>query len=238
VLCVDISRENYPFDFMIMSYINGENVNLFSSKNAKSFYKEKGKLFKKIHSFTSKKAGVIDFVNLLKSGDLHGTNSSWNDFFYINLKNHIQQAMQIGAIDKKQEKYIQKLFIGTKCFFKDGTYSLLHNDPSIRNLKAIDTHVVGIFDWEDAIFGDPLWEIAFIHTFLFREEDKEKFEAFCEGYGVEINELTQNIGYWKYYLRIALLKTINRYSVGYYNAMGFEIDKNRIQYALEYIRKV
>ena len=117
--------------------------------------------------------------------------------------------------------------------------SFLHNDLGGRNIIAMKNKLTGIIDWEDAIMGDPQWELAFIDTFMVgKSSDKGFFEAFCEGYGIDIKSLHMQPKYWMYYLRVAMIKAISRSLTGYYNAEGREIDRWRIKNGMENFRRL
>ncbi len=238
VYAVDISRSIYPFDFMIMAYEKGDNLDFYNGQEIKNIYKNLGKIFKKIHTITADKAGTLNFTELVQRNTLIGSFNSWNEFFTTQLLSHIQQTREIGIIDKKDADLIQIVFKNSKQVLATQNLSLLHNDPGTRNIKTFGGVISAIFDWEDSIFGDQLWEIAFIDTFLFREEDSQKFLYFCKGYGIEVSTLYALPKYWMYYLRVSLLKTISRSKVGYYNTIGREIDKKRVEKSLAMLQKV
>lgn len=230
----DISRKYAAFDFMLMDYVSGKSM---AHKSSGVSYKRLGKVFKAVHSIKGKKAGLIDMRELINNKKLQGLSDSWKDFFYINFSLHLKKAVGLGVLNKSDIPWIKSMcrhFLPDK---KNWSLSLLHNDPSSRNIFTNGTQITGILDWEDAIIGDPLWEIAFIHTFLFRKNDKLKFENFCIGYGILPKIIFSNPLYWIYYLRIAILKTISKNREGYYNNNGFLIDKKRVGISLTHLKK-
>lgn len=233
---IDLSRDKYPFDFMIMSYLEGKNLESYKEENENKMYFLLGKIFKKIHALEVSNFGQIDYELFLKKNILSGKSKKWTDFFYRNLDKHLDLAKKIGVISKEEKLLIESLFYKNNKLFLITKPSLIHNDPSSRNIFTDGKTIIGIIDWEDAIIGDPLWELAFIETFLYRDEDLIKFKNFCQGYGVKLKDLKSSSKYNLYYLRVVIIKTISRYMSGYENDLGFQIDKMRVDKAIQNLR--
>lgn len=234
----DISKKRIPYDFLLMEFVKGVSLADYKEgKNIKEIYRGMGKLFKKIHTIKVEGAGILDNRFLIKNKKIKGMYENWNQFFLVNLNQHIAKSLTIGVVEKEDIFFIKDVFKKFSSKLSNKNLSLLHNDPGTRNIFTDGKSITGILDWEDAIVGDPLWEIAFIHTFLFRKEDEEKFNNFCKGYGISSKNLFTNPVYWLYYLRISLLKIISRGREGYYNEMGFQIDKQRVAKALIKLRE-
>ena len=234
----DISRIHVPYDFLIMDFVNGENMETYAGHDISTLYNKLGTIFKIIHAFPVKKAGVLNYKSLLENGSLRGTSDTWQEFFKINLLQHIRECLALGFLSKDDAKDIKAIFTALLPKLTDTSLSLLHNDTSARNIFTNGKQITGILDWEDSIIGDPLWEIAFIDTFLFSKNDRVKFEAFCMGYGIALEKVLLQPIYWMYNLRNSMLKTISRNREGYYNAKGPHIDKMRISKALKNLKKL
>jgi len=234
----DISRITAPYDFLVMEYIQGDNMESYSDTNTRELYKKFGTLLKKIHTFPMQKAGTIDYSALIGKKLLQGSFPNWSKFFTVRLAEHIQQSIALGFLSKDEGIDVGNIFNQLNPRLQNISLSLLHNDLSPRNIFTNGKEIVGILDWEDAIIGDPLWEIAFIDTFLFSEKDRIKFDAFCEGYGVSKKHISVSPLYWMYCLRNTMVKAISRNREGYYNTRGFEIDKQRISSSLMHLKKV
>lgn len=238
VFNIDITRDYIPTEFMLMEFLRDSPLEQFKNSEYKNIYTDLGRVFKQIHSISANNYGPIDIKLLLTKNELTGTFSSWKSFIFLNLNNHLKECVKIGVLSPSELVSLKSIYVKSKPIFTNSKSSLIHNDPSLRNIFVNNNRVTGIIDWEDAIFGDPLWEIAFIDTFLFRKEDKLKFKLFCNGYGININKEYKSLKYWLYYLRISLLKTISRFKFGYENDMGLKIDKLRVKRAIRNIDKI
>jgi len=220
-------------NFLIMDLAKGKTIDL--QKSVKNIYIDLGKKFKKIHKIKAKGAGLISIKKCVSENKLEGLSSSWQKYFNINFESHLRKSVKLKVLNKKDISFLRSM---TKKYIVKAinTNSLLHNDPSSRNIFFSKGKITSLLDWEDAIIGDSLFEIANVHTFLFRDEDKEKFKLFCLGYTVKQKIIFSNPLYWIYYTRIALFKTITRNRDGYYNEMGFKIDKFRVEKGLTELR--
>ncbi len=228
---VDVSKTSAPFEYEIIEVAEGESL---ENQNNKKIYTQLGKLFKKIHSLKGNNAGLIS-IESLALNKLVGLSASWRKFFFINFDVHVRKVIQFGMLSKADGAFVKKM--SEKYVTNSKKMSLLHNDPSLRNMYADSKKITALLDWEDAIIGDPLFEVANMHTFLFLPSHFYAFESFCDGYGVALSTLFTNPLYWVYYLRIALFKAVSRNREGYYNNDGFKIDKIRIDTALIELRK-
>src|SRR5258706_9082909 len=76
---IDLTRREYPFDFMIMEYIEGYNLEMYKGVNQKELYEEIGRIFKNIHSIETSKAGNLDLKILIEKDQLTGMFRSWEN---------------------------------------------------------------------------------------------------------------------------------------------------------------
>jgi aminoglycoside phosphotransferase (APT) family kinase protein len=65
----------------------------------------------------------------------------------------------------------------------EGTCALLHGDFWPGNLLWKDQHLVGILDWEDAAYGDPLSDVACTALELTYVAGTDGAERFVRAYG-------------------------------------------------------
>ncbi len=230
IYIIDPSRYSYPFDYMIMDYLDGESLDKTDQKSA---FQDLGMNFSEIHKIKGKYYGTLR-VGSLSLMELVGMYKDWNDFLHVNLTKHIDKCLMLGVFDKKTSDFINNVFKKTK--INTRKISLLHNDPGQRNVITKNGKIVGVLDWEDAILGDPLWDIAFIDTFLFGKNDRNKFKAFLIGYGSDYKKIYTK-KYLLYYLRIAMLKAVSRNEFSKYDNDELLFDRKRINFALDKLRK-
>jgi len=229
-IAINISRIEYPFDYMITTCAAGENLENHDDYDIRILYKKLGIKMAKVHSVNYSKFGHPNYRKLICNGVMEGTSNTWIDFFLVNFDQHLQKLKELDFFSESDKKLFTKVFEKNKSLLEEVKCSLLHNDLGGRNIIAKNNRITGIIDWEDAILGDPVWELAFIDTFMVgKASGKGYFESFCSGYGVNVIDLYNQTKFWIYYLRIAMLKAISRNLMGYYNAEGLQIDRWRIK---------
>jgi len=110
-------------------------------------------------------------------------------------------------------------------------YSLLHTDFNQRNLFVDPAHyeVSGIIDWEDAMFGDPLYDFARVRMYLWHFNFSEK--SINDYYNlVNFSTEQKNLEdlYW--------LSRVIQY-LGWYSEELTEFNVSRIKLHQEYLSK-
>ncbi|HYK07922.1 MAG TPA: aminoglycoside phosphotransferase family protein [Candidatus Eisenbacteria bacterium] len=238
IFLVDVSRKYYPFDFMIMEFIEGDTLEDKRYSALNDVYTNLGRVLKKIHSIPLKGVGLLSMTALLKKGEFSGISSNWEEFFYTNLSKHISKTYSLKVITKKSKQIIERIFSENSMNLNERPMVLIHNDLATRNVIFHKTKIKAILDWEDTIIGDLLWEVAFVNTFLFEKKQQKYFQSFCNGLGMDSSVLQSSYLFWFYFLRIMLVKVATRSVSGYYNAKGIENDRQRFVTALRMIEKL
>jgi aminoglycoside phosphotransferase (APT) family kinase protein len=82
----------------------------------------------------------------------------WND---VANREGLDKSLILTSVEKMKKKI-------NDADFKDVGYSLLHTDFNQRNLFVNpQTHeIAGIIDWEEAMFGDPIYDFARVRMYL------------------------------------------------------------------------
>lgn len=76
-----------------------------------------------------------------------------------------REGLDTDLILMSVEKMCEKI---SKTVFKGAEYSLLHTDFNQRNLfvNPQSHEIAGIIDWEDAMFGDSIYDFARVRMYL------------------------------------------------------------------------
>ena len=115
----------------------------------------------------------------------------------------------------------------------EGTYEdvvdIILNIKRLRIRHPGKGRITCLIDWEDAVAGDPLFEVAFWATF----HPERRWDAFFAGYRKDPLETPEDrLRFWLYFLRIALMKTVLRHRLGCTDPPGRTPASQRIQRAL------
>lgn len=239
----DISYKRYPFPFLILSKARG--VCLRSIDFSVPFYqrlmRNLGTKVAGYHSiiFNGGGFGLIDEDRLEKDCVIRGRCGSWEEYLVFNLEEHLSFAREWSAIDAEEENVIRSLFDARSGLWKARPPScLLHGDLGSHNIfvNTSSFEVKSIVDWEDALLGDPLFDIAMWASFY---RMHEYLESFLEGYTSArlINDDKYLLKIWAYYLRIALSKSVLRFKLGY-DPRGQSKSAPKIKRAIEKIKSL
>ena len=158
-----------------------------------------------------------------------GVHARWADYVFTRLDDHIDRCASIGAIAAGEARDIGAAFEAARPRLDRQPAALLHGDPGSHNFMLDDIAIRAVLDWEDALLGDPLFDLASLCTF----HPERRHAAIWSGYGANLAaDKEKRALFWLYFLRIALAKTVHRHRFGYADRPGREPASRRIQLAL------
>jgi Ser/Thr protein kinase RdoA (MazF antagonist) len=160
---------------------------------------------------------------------LRGLSPGWNDYLRLRLDEHLRRCVGQGAMTDDESWRALAHFESQRADLASSPSALLHGDPGSHNFIVENEEIVAVIDWEDALLGDPLFDLASLCTF----HPERRHAAIIAGYGVELAVGTAPWNrFWLYFLRIALAKTVHRFRFGYTDRPGRPPASRRIQLAL------
>lgn len=163
VLYVDISRKKYPFDFQIQECLIGNDIeNNF--KDTKEVYDklsfDLGVYIAKYSQIKFDGFGMFD-EKLVEKNLLKGNKKTFYEYVTTCLESDLEYLIDANVILKTTGKEIINLFEKHKPIInsiKKG--SLVHHDLADHNIFFKGNNLTGIFDWETALSGDPILDLA------------------------------------------------------------------------------
>jgi len=238
----DISCETYPFPFMILRKAEGICLRQVDM-NASGFpdiIENLGKVVARYHSLTLPATGfgLIDGEALFQGGQPKGLSSSWLDYFCLNLEDHLHFAYGHKVIDGEERSFIQSVFRECRgLIHTENLPSLLHGDLGTHNVFVdLSTLTIkSIIDWEDALLGDPVFDIAMFASFYRMHEFLDSFLKGYQSFKTIVDD-SFDLKFWIYYLRIAITKSVLRVRLGYDRA-GESPSIQKIKLARENLKK-
>lgn len=159
---------------------------------------------------------------------LAGIHDRWPDFLRVRLAEHVGHCASIGALGPADAGRADAAFAELESLGAPARGSLLHGDPGPHNFVFDDATLGGVIDWEDALSGDPLFDLAALCTF----QPARRHERILAAYGLDADPAAPR-RFWLYFLRIALAKTAHRARFGYADRPGRPPASERIRWALE-----
>ncbi|MBU1085845.1 MAG: phosphotransferase [Candidatus Beckwithbacteria bacterium] len=175
VIYADVSRKKFPFDFQIQEVLQGKDPEIYFKGSKADYNKISFDLGIKIAKLTKlkfKKFGRFNEKSAI-NGKLIGTKNSFFDYITVCLDDDIRYLVKAKVINNNKSKIIRQLFDQHKAIINLDQGSLIHHDLADHNITFQGTKVTGIFDWETAVIGDPVLDLASCptwRTFYPREE--------------------------------------------------------------------
>lgn len=230
---VDWKRKRLPADYAIGEEAPGVSLRTLDNLEERivPLLRQLGGFLARLHRIQVEGFGLLDVRALATApARLIGGHATWDDFLWLNLERHVGTCIEIGAITGEEGRQITWYCGGCRGLFQTDAPSLLHGDPGSHNVFVKDGAISALIDWEDALAGDPVFEIAFWATF----HPERRHEAFIEGYR-EHAKLPPDfeLRFWLYFLRVALAKTVLRHRLGIVDQPGREPAAGRIRRAWE-----
>ena len=201
--------------YMLMEYVSGTSyaeLMTHSQQAVDQLIFQLGMSVAKLHTQSTEKFGHIQSIDVPQQ-KIKCQSESWADYIFTQLDNHLRLCLQEQYLSEEDCEESQAIFaqLVPSIEIKDGR--LLHCDLGKQNIfQSTDGRLV-LIDWEDALGGDPVFDIAMWGSFMGNEAH---INTFLKGYG-QANEIPQDfkLRYHLYHYRIVLAKTVHRYRFQY-----------------------
>ncbi len=176
ILHVDISRQSYAFDYQIQEMLEGDDVEgHFHGTRAEydqlSF--DLGRYVGLWGELEYEGFGRFD-LSAASEGRLVGTKSTMYDYIIVRLDEDITYLVDAEVISVGRGMAIRKLFEDHKPVIRVNKGTLVQYDLADHNIMFDgEKMITGVFDWEAAVVGDPVLDLASAptwKTFFPREE--------------------------------------------------------------------
>jgi aminoglycoside phosphotransferase (APT) family kinase protein len=162
---------------------------------------------------------------------LRGVHERWEDYVLLRLDEHLRACEATGAMTSSEARAAMQCFDKGRALLREQPAVLLHGDPGSHNFMVdASGEIRAVLDWEDALLGDPLFDLASLCTF----HPERRHAGIASAYGETLTPGSDAWRrFWLYFLRIALAKTVHRQRFGYADAPGRAPASRRIQLALQ-----
>jgi aminoglycoside phosphotransferase (APT) family kinase protein len=162
---------------------------------------------------------------------LVGVHERWDQYVRLRLDEHVRACEASGAVSATESRAIAVRFDEARDVLRIQPSALLHGDPGSHNFMVdASGEIRAVIDWEDALLGDPLFDLASLATF----HPERRHAGIWSAYGEAMtpgSDAWQR--FWLYFLRISLAKTVHRQRFGYADRAGRAPASQRIQLALQ-----
>lgn len=229
LLAVDLSRSIVPTDVQIQTIAPGVCIQDMDHDDARicACFPALAAALLRVGSIPVRGAGPID---PMRDDAITGVHAAWTDFLTLRLAEHADTCLAAGLIDGAERRWIDQAFDRLLPAAAARPMGLVHGDPSNFNVFAAGD-VLTLVDWEDALAGDPLMDLANWTTF---HPDRRwpAIDATIPGLGPNSADVAERSLFWLYFLRLVLAKTVQRVRFAKPDLPGRQPASRRIQRAL------
>jgi aminoglycoside phosphotransferase (APT) family kinase protein len=234
---VDLSRTVVPFDFQISDECAGQTLDRFNEDEPRMrrLLRQLGRFAAETHGLALDGFGLLDARPLAAgTGPPRGIWTTWDQFVRRNLETHVADCARAGDVSTAEAETILAAFERHADCLRIAGGVLLHGDLGSHNVMTDGDRLLGLIDWEDALAGDPVFDVASWATFHL----PARHAGFLDGYR-EIRALPDDfaIRFWLYFLRIAVAKAVHRRRFGYRQRPDRPTAAHRIRYALDQLTR-
>lgn len=238
-LGVQFATQGAPFDYALLDFAKGHSLRdlgdavLDDKPNLPAVI---GAALKRVHRVEAKGAGLLDLDSPRASERPTGAHRHWIDYVELRLSEHLAACTNAGYLNATLAIEISELFATMRGALHNRPLRLLHGDPGNHNifLSSDLQGVTALVDWEDALAGDPLFDVAMWSTF----HPPRRLPAFLSGYGLPRPNIEQQRLIALYFLRIALSKTVHRHRFGIADVPGRALAHLRIHHGASELRRL
>lgn len=211
-LATDCSRSRQPFDFQVSTFVAGKSLSHFDHDDEllAPHLQQLAAYLARLHDIRGEGFGLLSLHTQTQSRQpLTGLSNAWGTYLLLNLEQHIQHCLTAGCIDTAEAEAIRGLLDRDSLCDIPCEPRLLHGDPGSPNC-FVQHQEITLIDWEDALLGDPLFELSMWASFHPERRWPTFFDAYFAASSLAIPS-DWEARFWLYYLRVALFKTAHRY---------------------------
>lgn len=211
VVTKQTERDTYQF----MRRARGDAVAMLPIEQKRRVWQELAVALRKLHTVTGAGAGIVQLGK-----PLEGALLGWPGYLVCQLPEHFDYAAKHQLLDPD---IVLPAFSDLLTFVEnlpaDLSLSLLHGDLNDHNLFAQNGRLTDIIDWEDALIGDPTFELA--SWACFTDHPEPEWAAFLDAYWLTEADREDTMPpdfpqrFWSYYLRVALSRLVQLHRFGF-----------------------
>ncbi len=193
---IEIGKIDEKFNFAISKKAKGKTINKLSDEEYHKTFSNLLSILDSIHcTDINNSSGYGRWSN-----DRIAPYSSWKDFIF-SVQKWVQNndVFTSSFLEKDVWEIIFQKMINLAEFCPEERY-LVHGDYGSNNVIAENGKVTGVFDWADSLYGDFVYDIAWMAFWLKDKEKQQSLEKYYEQRN--INNFAERLLCYK--LRIAL----------------------------------
>jgi aminoglycoside phosphotransferase (APT) family kinase protein len=161
--------------------------------------------------------GPFDRATLEAEGRLRGLHATAVDYFYLNLPRHLDFLAGRGFIPRGEAAALLELLEGQRGKLGGLPPCLVHKDMALWNVLGTGEAVSAFIDWDDAIGGDPMEDLALLGCFHPAGAVASALDAYAAVSDLPPDHMRRFYGHL---LRNMIVKAVIRVGAGYFDGAG------------------
>lgn len=200
----------------VWNKVPGVTLDMLPESERTAAYCDLARILRILHSVLGRRAGLIE-----KTSPIAGYHPTWAEYIAAKAHDNIAYLSDNQLVTKDSADQIAAI-LGRFCEneSKINRYvSVLHGDLNDKNVLWHNGQISGIIDWEDALVGDPVFELASWATFIRPGWTEDWISFFRAYYGEDADKIVSETDwenrFWTYYLRVSISKLVYLHKAKY-----------------------
>jgi aminoglycoside phosphotransferase (APT) family kinase protein len=233
VVALDTTHEVCPFDFLICEHASGASLRDLDDDEPRlrDGLARFARLLRSVHELPMRGFGLLGLAprSTAEAWPRCGVARGGAAKMRKRLDEHLSLCVDLGAVQRHEAAEAHAWFDRLDTVLQGGRPVLLHGDPGMHNVFVNGSGITALVDWEDALAGDGLYDLAFLATF----HPERRWDVLLASYDTEMLRRPEARAlFWLYFLRVAVAKTVHRHRYGYTDVAGRLPGHLRIRRAL------
>ena len=212
----DTSRTDVPFAIQIMECIDDEDLNIADKRGELDVIGIADTLGQYIglwQSIRPAKFGLFNHEILAKEGRLEGFHDTYDQYFLLNWDTHLVYLTDSGFISKKRASELSGLVDEFLPLLQLHEGCLVHKDLALWNVLGQTSKISAVIDWDDAVSGDPMDDLALLGCFHSGEMVLTAMDGYTKKRPLPPNYEQR---FWLHLLRNIVFKSVIRVKGNYF----------------------
>jgi len=216
----DASRTQVPFAWQALERLNHRDLNHWHKLgviDADHVSFEIGRNIARWQAITPPGFGPFDLDAYRATGKLQGLHADYAAWFTLRLDRHLEFLTESKFLSASQHDHITRTIREHEDLLNLQRGCFVHKDLALWNVLGEPDRIVAFIDFDDAISGDPLDDLALLACF----HDRAFIERAVAGYeSVRPLPAQYRRRMWLHLLRNMIVKAVIRVGSGYFERDG------------------
>jgi len=217
IYCTDTSRTKVPFAIQIMECVEHEDLNIVEKRGELDIIgiaDTLGQYIGRWQSIRPAKFGLFNPEVLTEEGRLEGFHETYPQYFLLNWDAHLAYLTKSGFIEETRSDELKGLVKDFLPLLQLEEGCLVHKDLALWNVLGEKDRISAVIDWDDAVSGDPMDDLALLGCFHPGEVVLSAMAGYAKERALPPNHEER---FWLHLLRNIIFKSVIRVKGNYFD---------------------